>query len=379
MDGSEGVIHLHRYQLVLQRAWGKDLSRATRRGALLRFRMQDGVIGYADLFAWPELGDANLDELLSKLSELNSNYSRDNKGSISVEAGGFTDAQMEELRFNLEEVATDNSGFRLLPRLVDAALAEAKSIRESRPLLRGAIFNHRTILSVWDLATADVLDSRRAGHPALKVKTQGSPEDASSLARLQGHWRMLGLRLDFNERANRETLLRFLDRLPIRILQQIDFLEDPFPFSIDQWRRFHIETGIRLALDRPTMRMTDSQVLEAFNEGAAQVYIHKPHWTSTDFAKTISKRGVETVVTSALGHPIGNLYAASVAQEVAPDGVHGCLTHNVYRQDEISNLLTASKQFKASRMFGNGIGCGISEKSLHQIHWTKLSKNEVNR
>lgn len=370
------MIHLHRYQLVLRRAWGKALSRFTREGALLRFRMLDGVVGHADLFSWPELGDAPIEELLLNLEGALSAVSKSEKGaSRAIEAEGFTDDQLLSFQKHLEDIADSDLRFRLLPRLIDAATAEVRATRENRPVLRGSIINHRTVLAVADLATGDVLDARRGSFPALKVKTHAGQEDADSLARLQGHWRMLGLRLDCNERSDRETLLRFLDRLPIRLLQQIDFIEDPFPFELNQWRKFHDETGIRLALDRPTMRLSEDQSLEALRVGAAQVYIHKPQWTPTSFAKRVCDLGIETVVTSALGHPVGNLFAASAAFEIAPNAVHGCLTHVVYRDDEISNSLLASKQVNGSRMFGNGVGYGMPAKALQQVRWTSLLKS----
>lgn len=378
------MIHVHRYHLVLRGAWGKSIARSTREGALLRFRMHDGVVGHADLFAWPELGDADLSELLLKLASTLADVAEQFVGKNSgIEAGGFSEAALAALQVRLQVVADEDLRFRLLPRLVDAARAEITASREKRPVVGGSVLNHRTVLSAYSMAVGDVMNARRGGFPAIKLKTHGSFEDAEALARFNGHWR-IGLRLDCNERSDRETLLRFLDKLPIRILQQIDFLEDPFPFSVRAWSDFHRETGIRLALDRPSMRLSESELAAAFLEGAAQVYVHKPQWTSSDVARRLvdvwgsaaPSRPVQMVVTSALGHPIGNLYAASVAAELAPDAHHGCMTHTVYRDDEISNALIASGQVKGARIFGNGIGYGLPEKSLQQIRWNGLKAGD---
>ncbi len=365
------MIHVHRYHLVLRGAWGKSIARSTREGVLVRFRMQDGVVGHADLFAWPELGDAALADLLSKLTSVVADESVGKNSGI--EAGGFSEQALQSLHERLEALASKDQSFRLLPRLIDAAKAEITAVRSQRPVVQGSALNHMTSISVPSLAIGDVMAARRGGFPAIKVKTRGSVEDAEALARLQGHWR-IGLRLDCNERSDRETLLRFFDRLPIRMLEQVEFIEDPFPFSVETWSEFHRETGIRLALDRPSMRLSEEELLAVFRDGAAQVYVHKPQWTSTDLARKLCDKvgGLETVVTSALGHPVGNLYAASVACEVAPDSVHGCMTHLVYRDDEISSSLIASKQVKAARIFGNGIGYGLPEKSLQQIRWDGL-------
>lgn len=368
------MIHVHRYQLVLRGAWGKAVARSAREGALLRFRMSDGSVGHADLFSWPELGDAPLAELLAKLgSAVSEKFLGRNSG---IEADGFSDSDLESVQERLEILSNESLQFRLLPRLVDSVKAEVTAIRGNRPVVQDSVLNHMTCVSAASLATGDVLSARRLGFPAIKVKSHATMEDAERLMRLQGHWR-IGLRLDCNERSDRDTLLRFFDRLPIHMLEQVDFVEDPFPFSMDEWRKFHMETGIRLALDRPAMRLSEEELTTAFREGAAQVYVHKPQWTNANVVRGLlhdlsSKAPPEIVVTSALGHPVGNLYAASVASQVAPESVHGCMTHLVYRDDEISNSLTNSKQVKGARIFGNGIGFGLPEKSLQQIRWTSL-------
>ncbi len=375
------MIEIHRYQLILRGAYSKSALRgpAARGGSLVRMKFSDGVIGHADLFPWPELGDATLPDLLTELAEAD----RKSEGDFS------------STRIILQAKAATDHRFLLLPRLLDAAEAEAESLRRVRPLVDGSIQNHFTALSASRLVPADILDARRGGFPAIKIKiargansSENLLAEAKALGRLQSHWD-LPLRLDANENGTPEAIRVFLDALPIRLRDSIEFIEDPFPFSIKTWSDFHKETAVKLAIDRPVMSLVHSRangtrtegnsgvpsesLTDVFRENAAQAYIHKPSWLSDDVATLAIKAGVPVIVTSALGHPVGNLWAASVAARLVPTGVHGCFTHPVYRDDEISNSLIASKQIRGSRIFGLGAGLGLPAKSLTRIKWELLA------
>lgn len=366
-------MEIHRYQLIDRGAFSKAAIRgsAARHGALVRFKFEDGEVGHADLFAWPELGDASLGELLEALAAANNR----------------NPTNLKSVREELSSIAKKDSRFLLLPRLIDAANAEAESLRNHRPLVDGSIANHFTALSASCLAPGDVLDARRGGFPAIKVKIAragGSIEDlvseAHALGRLQSHWD-ISLRLDANEYATPDGLKYFLDSLPIRLRESIEWIEDPFPFSLRGWADFSKEMGIRLSIDRPVMRLlgglspegSNKSLEDVFTCGAAQVMVHKPAWLDDDIAAAATKLKIPVVVTSALGHPVGNLFAASVAARISPDETHGCFTHTVYRDDEISNSLVASKQVRGSRIFGVGEGLGLPAKALSRIKWETLS------
>lgn len=351
------------------------LDRRERRGALLRFRVEPGIYAHADLFPWPELGDANLEALLEKLSLLSQKIFSAGKAKDT-----WSYELLDQLEKELQVSAVDDRSYLQLPRLLEAVKKEASAVCSKKPLVGGSIVNHRTYYSVRELATGDVIQARKETFPAIKIKTNGSLDDARTLSRLNGHWQ-IGLRLDCNEQADRDHLLRFLDVLPIRMLQQIDFIEDPFIFSVKGWRQFYQETGIRLALDRPSMRLSKTELREVFSEGAAQVYIHKPQWTKSEVAKDLLENSGSPpmiVVTSALGHPVGNLFAASIAWELAPNGVHGCMSHLAYRDDEIFRMLKKTEQTRGARIFGNtkdahGIGYGLRDMYLSFYVWKDLA------
>jgi hypothetical protein len=331
-------IEVHRYTLK-----PRLTGHSPRSGALLRVSFRDlPTSGIADLFPWKEYGDPSLE------------------------------VWFEELR------TLDLSSYTLR-RALEAARDEAVAVFESRPLVRGSIVNHALATDPVDLSVHDVLEARRSTCPALKIKIGRHDPllEAAALARLASHWG-LRLRLDANERLTREGLLKFLDALPIRIRETLEFIEDPFAFDLKTWADFHRDTGIAIAYDRGTRDRELSStsgvptLAEIFDAGSAQVLIHKPAWQDDSRARFARETGKPVVVTSILGHPIGNLWAASRAVEVAPDGVHGCLSHVAYRDDEATKILLKSKQARGSRMVGVGVGTGLQSPWMRRLKWETL-------
>lgn len=325
----------------------KPLGLKARSGALLRVTFSDlESAGVSDLFPWESFGDPSLETWIENLKRAVSDKSFENLPSMT------------------------------LVRSLLAAREEAMAVVAGESLIKGSIVNHWLATDPVDLAVHDVLEARRASAPAMKVKIgHHEPEvEASALSRLNSHWG-LKLRLDANERMTRGSLMKFLDGLPIRIRQSIEFIEDPFPFDLRGWSDFHRETGINVAYDRGTDQATgraQSFLADVFSAAAAQVLIHKPAWQDEDRVAIAKSLNIPVVVTSILGHPVGNLWAASKAFELSPDGVHGCRSHVAYRDDEASLALIKSKQVKGSRVVGLGVGLGLQSKWWNRLKWDSL-------
>jgi L-alanine-DL-glutamate epimerase-like enolase superfamily enzyme len=300
-----------------------------------------------------------------------------------------------ELRPSAADWDSSDPVLHVIARSLFAAHEEAVARFEERPLLAGSVCNHMMVESAHALSVYDVLQARREGFPAIKVKIGNSPktnpeaspevleDEARALSRLNGHWGDLELRLDGNERCSRVQMLRFLDRLPLRLRERIEFIEDPFPFSMAEWKSFASETGVRIAFDRGIQgfdeasangafddRSETSLLEEVFAEGAAHVLIYKPAWQSAHQALMAKRLGVPVVVTSVLGHIVGNIWAASQANRLSPDLVHGCFSHAAYREDESVITLKKSKLVRGSRLFGNGPGLGLEPGGIpsHGLH-----------
>lgn len=331
-------IEFHRYTLKPRRRSG------ARSGALLRVTFSDlDKPGHSDLFPWSEYGDPALDTWLQLLRE---------------DAG---------------------EGHQTLPKTlriaIQAARDEALAIARNEPLIQGSVVNHALATDPVDLAVGDVIEARRSTFPAIKIKIgKDSPrEEAAALSRLVSHWG-LGLRLDANERLDRDGLMTLLDGVPIRIRETLEFIEDPFPFDLKNWSDFHRETGIAIAYDRGLAREGEPATLkDIFSSGAAQVLVHKPAWQEDDRVIFAREKNIPVVVTSILGHPVGNIWAASKAAQLAPAGVHGTMSHTAYRDDEAINALVKSKQARGSRMVGIGVGLGLHSKWFDRLRWELLA------
>lgn len=334
-------IEAHRYTLK-PRAFFNSTSRP---GALVRVTFSDlEQPGVADLFPWRDLGDPALET-------------------------------------SLAELATKDPSSVILKRVIEAARDEAEALVKNEPLLNGAIVNHHLATDVKSLATGDVIEARRAGAVAIKVKigVHDSREEAETLGRLLPHWGEMKLRLDANERLDRESLLAFLDRLPILLRERVEFIEDPIAYDPRAWSELHRETGLSIAYDRASkVRGLEADekgatLLDLIDLQAAQVLIHKPAWQDDARAHLAIERGLPCVVTSILGHPVGNLWAARKAFEIAPQAVHGCRSHVAYRDDEASTALMKSKQIRGARMVGEGTGLGLQSKWWTRLKWETLS------
>lgn len=331
----------------------------SRTGALLRVTFSDlEHAGIADLFPWSIYGDPTLDTWLDELR-------------IGLKNGALA-------------IDPVSSGVSVTLRIaLRAARDEAEAISRGESLVNGSVVNHWLAADPLDMAPYDVLEARRSGCPAIKVKI-GHDEmrkEAAALARLVSHWGSLRLRLDANERWTRDELRNFLDALPIHIHEAIEFIEDPFAFDLQSWSDFHRETGIPLAYDRGTRDrdlVTDTpdnsgaKLSDVFEAGAAQVLVHKPAWQDEARAVFARQRGIPIVVTSILGHPVGNLWAASRAFKLAPESVHGCRSHTVYRDDEASLTLVKSGQVRGARVVGTGTGLGLQSPWWRRLRWEPL-------
>ncbi len=356
-------LEFHRYTLKL-RARG-----SVRPGALLRATFADlEMPGHADLFPWIEFGDPSLDAWIGELKLFGARAGTGHGGGIG----------------HASEIS------KTLELAIQAARDEAVAISKNEPLIKGSVVNHALSTDPCDLAVGDIIEARRGTFPAIKIKIGRHPalEEAAALTRLVSHWG-IKLRLDANERFSRDDLLLLLDALPIRIRETLEFIEDPFEFDLRKWSDFHRETGIAIAYDRgladrglPGRAVSDrvgplagasgqanASLAEIFDNGAAQVLVHKPAWQDDDRAIFARERNIPVVVTSILGHPVGNIWAASKAAQLAPEGVHGCMSHTAYKDDEASKVLIKSKQARGCRMVGIGCGLGLQSKWFNRLRW----------
>ncbi len=301
------LVRVHPYGLTPVGPPNRLAASTLRRGLLLRWE-EDGVAGHADLFPWPELGDPDLDSLRSDL--------RTGKTS----------------------------------QLTDAALAWAQ--REAAAHRAGLCwFPAPDVRSHVSLAAGD-----RTQAPLAKAKLAGDdPEEAVAILNRSPATRF---RFDLNglfsdsDRATRwwSALSRWRDR--------IDFLEDPTDLAhVPQARAWF--PGARIALDRFAAE-------ELWRH--ADILVLKP---STSAPAPAPSFGGPLVVTSVMGHPVGQLQALHAAQTWRDSGAEllecGLATHHLYEAHPHREWVVNTDSCLRPSL-AKGTGLGLSER-LDALAW----------
>ncbi|HLK13854.1 MAG TPA: enolase C-terminal domain-like protein [Fimbriimonadaceae bacterium] len=311
-----------------------------RKGALLRFTLRDGSVGYADCHPWPELGDVPLGE------------------------------QLEAWRARRFTAILDQSTL--------LAFVDAEARRGERSLFTG-LNVPPSHLSIPDAASEepDQLDlklheAKLKGFTVVKVKATDDPDaDWPWLTHIGGLCQEFGVRarIDFNARLDFESVVNLVDRLRSGTggLSWIDWLEDPAPFNDEVWRSIRARTGCRLALDL-ALRMPDASARRA-----AEVVVYKSAVNAAlDYTFLVKNTGLRVCYTSYLDHPVGQAFAAyaAAANIVEAETVETCglLTHDVYEPNAFSERLRTNGPVLIPP---EGTGIGFDDL-LENLPWEEL-------
>jgi O-succinylbenzoate synthase len=287
---------------------------AEREGALLRADFGAGLVGYADLHPWPELGDAPLARELAALR-----------------AG--------------QPLALGRSSLRI-------ARSDAEARREKRSLFQGLEIPKSHASLPWgDVAVPAFAQRLRAeGFEFLKIKVgRNSARELALLKDLDHALKgdKIRFRLDANELFDRPRLETFLQLLGDDLLERLDFFEDPMPFDAWIWDEIARDYGVRLAADRPLARLNPG---EARLDGVEVLVLKSAVLDPAPWVARAHADMKRVVFTSALDHPLG---VASAAWEAArtlhehPLLVDACglLTSGLYELDAFAAELREEGPF----------------------------------
>lgn len=300
-------------------------ARATRLNAASPRQEFEGALiqigeGFANLHPWPELGDPPLQKCLADLS---------GKRRWPIVRRAVRCAEMDAAaRLNedwlFEEMEIPRSHFTL-PKPERVAVEEA---------LAAGFATIKLKIGSDLIGEGLFLREASAAHPALR-------------------WR-----LDANEKPDRETIRDFLLSLPDKARDQIDFIEDPCPFSEEGWQRLHRETRVPLAIDRESAPNRSTS-------RSAQFVVIKPAidepWL---LGESAAMKGQKVVVTSYMDHPLGQSFAAWEAARLAlqfPGLVQTCglQTHHLFEPNDWTAAL------------------GELSPEFHPCAWTGLGFDEL--
>ena len=321
---------IHSYQLQPRSALNVTTTKLVREGVLVKALWPDGLLGYADLHPWPELGDP-------------------------------------EIRLQKEALRTGR-----LTVLAEQTLwlarrdAEARKMRKSLFDGYGKVKNNATIGAPSEVLPQDLDLLKREGFSTLKLKV-GKDLAAEVDLMVRAIAKGFMLRLDFNLQGGVEGLDYLLTHLPRTALPLIEYIEDPFPYNYDQWQEWR--GHFRLACDMEINRVISENLAPAFD-----VLILKPAKTDVDQAVNYAqKHNRKITVTSYMDHPVGVVHSASVASELKkkhPSLIldSGCLTHRLYDVDIFSANLNSQGPYLL-KLPGNGIGF---DQLLENLPWQKI-------
>lgn len=245
------------------------------RGALLKFVFEDGETGYADLHPLPAFGHAPLADHLASLP---------------------TEHPTHLARISLRHARTDAAARRAGASLFDG-LPEVRS---------------HALFTGWTGAPRETFEAcLTSGYEAVKLKIgKNPPRETAALNRLAAlpvRWR-----LDANAsfRSGGETIGTFLSGLSSDVRRNIEFLEDPCPYSPDDWLALSREGSVTLALD------WQLPASAAPWPGAGVVVIKPASQEAFPLALAAAHAGNEIVVTHSMDHPLGQSVALWTAMRL---------------------------------------------------------------
>ncbi|MEZ5386712.1 MAG: hypothetical protein R3F13_14465 [Prosthecobacter sp.] len=323
---SQGItppIHVHEYQL----RSGATLNAASERrvfaGALIRVGE-----GYGCVHPWPEFGDAPVEE---------------------------------QLRLLREGVTTPVTAMALHCAEIDgAARRSGVSLFEGLEIPR----SHYS----WSFAADSesqmqrVLDER---WPAMKAKGSAKHEDTHRFLELCANRfeaKGVRLRVDFNGVLDREAFETFLESLPPQVKRALDFVEDPFPYDADAWLSLSRRWNLRLALDKGWKDGT-----QGFD--AVVVKPARRDWRRVAQAHP----GTPLVMTSAMDHALGQMFAAYEAAAAKAEGYPldfcGLCTEHLFEKDSFFERVHTRGGILEADRSGGGLGFG---DLLEGLSWRRL-------
>ncbi len=161
------------------------------------------------------------------------------------------------------------------------------------------------------------------------------------------------LRIDFNGSLSPEAFMLIAAGLPS---ERIDFVEDPCEYDAAVWTALREQTGLRLALDRPSMCGGSPP------PSAVDVLVVKPA------IEDVPRDPREIVITSTMDHPIGQFGAAYFAAKFGAARC-GLFTHVLYQSNEFIDRIRSDG---ARLLPPEGTGIGFDDL-LERLPWKTLA------
>lgn len=172
------------------------------------------------------------------------------------------------------------------------------------------------------------------------------------------------LRADFNSCLEAYQFRNFMDWMPARVRERLDFVEDPFPYDPEAWEDAQRRHHVSLALDKALRGA----------EGGFEVAVLKPgrrEWR--EMLEGVPPQ-VRVVMTSAMDHAIGQSFAAYEAALAWGElggrlDLCGLATDHLFARDAFFERV----QGVGGRLHVDRQGTGLGfDDILKKLAWLKL-------
>lgn len=185
-----------------------------------------------------------------------------------------------------------------------------------------------------------------AGFRLWKVKC--GPLDLPTLGKVMAEFPDVKFRIDCNETADPQIFEPWVKDHA----QAIDLIEDPYPHQRQEdW--FRLANWVPLAMDR------------IWSENLPWIPVWKPAWNA--LSQSIPSK--QTIVTSAMDHPIGQAWAAYQAALVDTEMICGLRTDHLFQTNVFSDVFSEWSSYWPEIA---GFGLGWNEE-LELLPWIRLN------
>jgi len=324
-----------RYELTPWNVFGAVADASPRSGALLKVQWPNGNTGYADIFPWPEFGDAEIHDQIRALA----------LGKISP----------------------------LVEQSIWLAKKDATWRKEKKNAHIGSskIKHHFLVTDFTKFSESSIKEARSAGFTTFKIKVgRAVDEEGKFISRFLKQNPVL-VRLDFNAKTDFSEFERLLSHLAASEKARVEFVEDPMPWSTDAWTE--AAKMVPIAIDMESEKIDWDKFTD---KPPFQVVVLKPARTDMDKAlKFISRFGLKMAVSSSLDHPVGVAHALAQALEIKkfyPNTLLdcGCLTLKAYKPNEFMSQVQTTGPF-LKEIKGTGIGF---DDLWDKLEWIPVQK-----
>jgi hypothetical protein len=252
----------------------------------------------ACLQPWPGLGDPTLEELLSELKE-------------SLKKRTPEEDTTEGLR---------NEWHPLLRHSLRALETESFCPRKLLDLEKSGASIPTHVLINRDTTREELVELLNSGVQKFKIKLRKEYDFScgvfKSMRELSSDFDFQ-IRFDANSTYSFEDFSKEWERIG-ELRGLVEFVEDPCPFDFKQWESL-ASSGVPLANDRPLHFMNPDEVLTS---DPSQFLVMKPiRHDLEEWRKVFLESGKKTVLTTALDHPWGQLWAFYRYVQLRNEGV----------------------------------------------------------